>query len=249
MAGAVARPQDVLLAYQPGRFEGEDDQAYPFEIQGGASYYHELSGEPDDHYDDFSDALRGYLAAYGDGDYTGGRGLYGGRGADPSALVMGVDFSDDSASSGGEEAPAGAGEGAPAGDGEGGPGLLAHVVPTSSEPGVGEPLLAHVVAVPGSEESLAAHAVEAPEGPGGLGPHIVAAPPAPPAAVEGDEEPPRDISAPSATAAPGAPPGDGHGAAPPESDGAPSGEEDEGFVVVKAKPLEGKTDPSGPSAP
>jgi hypothetical protein len=188
MAGAVARPQDVLLAYQPGRFEGEDEQAYPFEITGGAPYS-ELSGEPDEHYDDFSEALRGYLAAYGDGDYMGGRGLYGGRGADPSALVLGVDFEGDSASS------EGGGDGDD-GDGDAGdhpkdaPGLLAHVVPVSEDPEADEPLLTHAVAAPGSEESLEAHDVEAPGAPGDLGAHIVASPPpAPLAATEGEKAP------------------------------------------------------------
>ena len=199
MARAVARPQDVLLGYEPGRFEGED-AAYPFEITGGA--FPELEGEPDDYYDDFSSALQDYLAVWG----GGGRGLYGGRGADPAAVVWGADFLSDGESEDGERPGGGAAaEGppspaAPAGDGD----LSAHVVdaPSPEEgPETG----------PGGRADLSAHVVDAPfpEGDG-----------AETGSDDGADLSAHVVDAGSPGGGPGAePPESGAGAPPPDGDG------------------------------
>lgn len=234
MARAVARPQDVLLGYEPGRFEGED-AAYPFEITGGA--FPELEGEPDDYYDDFSSALQDYLAVWG----GGGRGLYGGRGADPAAVVWGADFLSDGESEDGERPGGGAaaeGPPSPAAPAEDG-GLSAHVVDTPP-PGEGRGAGASergrpLPEAPAGDGDLSAHVVDAPSpeegpetGPGGradLSAHVVDAPFPEGDGAETGSDDGADLSAHVVDAGspgggPGAePPESGAGAPPPDGDG------------------------------
>lgn len=148
MANAFAEPDKILLAYDSGLVT-MGDQAHPLELRnervGGA--YSELSGDADTYYEDFTSGLREYVATRGAAD---GGGFFGGRGADPSALVLGVDFIEDD----GEGFPEGAlGERRPDGR-EGGGGPHARSVSDTGADGHG------VV----SAEGIGAFIVEAPSG-------------------------------------------------------------------------------------
>lgn len=83
MARALATPTDVLLGYDPGLVT-RGDQAAPLEVRRVS--FAEMTGGADTQYEDFMSGLRDFVAA---------RASFGGAargGADPSALVFGVDF-------------------------------------------------------------------------------------------------------------------------------------------------------------
>jgi len=148
MAHAVARPEDILVAYDPDTVS-VGNQADPLEVHGGRRAFREMTGGADTYHEDFTSGLRDFVtarAAAGGDAATGGStlvgGWFGGAGADPSALVMGLDWladgddstgmgilpdEEDSASTPDSEDDDSASE-APAG------GLMSHVVSTDSPP-------------------------------------------------------------------------------------------------------------------
>lgn len=107
---SVARPEDILVAYDPdGVTLG--DQAAPLEVRGGSEAkdpFPEMTGGADTYYADFTTGLRDFVAARqraapaalagidggdaADSDPTLVSGWFGGAGADPSAIVLGVDW-------------------------------------------------------------------------------------------------------------------------------------------------------------
>lgn len=95
MAFSVARPLDIMVGYDPGVVSLRD-QAHPLEVQSPAGYP-EMTGGADTYYEDFTSGLRDFVAARAgaaeaaDGPTLVG-GWFGGGGADPSALVLGVDW-------------------------------------------------------------------------------------------------------------------------------------------------------------
>jgi hypothetical protein len=101
MAHAVARPEDILLAYNPDTVS-IGNQASPLEVHGGRRSFHEMTGGADTYHEDFTSGLRDFVtaraAASGGGTDSLDRGStliggwFGGAGADPSALVMGLDW-------------------------------------------------------------------------------------------------------------------------------------------------------------
>jgi hypothetical protein len=134
MAHALARPEDILVAYDPDTVS-VGNQADPLEVHGGRGAFREMTGGADTYHEDFTSGLRDFVAARqaagGFDDPTGGStlvgGWFGGAGADPSALVVGLDWlaenrGDDSA------AEDSGGEGSAAEDGDDEGGLLSHVV-------------------------------------------------------------------------------------------------------------------------
>lgn len=95
MAFSVARPLDIMVGYDPGVVSLRD-QAHPLEVRSPAGYP-EMTGGADTYYEDFTSGLRDFVAARAgaaeaaDGPTLVG-GWFGGGGADPSALVLGVDW-------------------------------------------------------------------------------------------------------------------------------------------------------------
>ncbi len=104
-ANATALPEELLVAYSPGVVT-LGDQARPLEVvevggrNGPAGGYPERTGGADEYYEDFTSGLRDYvtgLLAAGSADPgvngpTLVGGWFGGGGADPSALVLDVDW-------------------------------------------------------------------------------------------------------------------------------------------------------------
>ena len=99
MAQALARPEDILVAYDPVTVS-VGNQADPLEVHGGRRAFREMTGGADTYHEDFTSGLRDFVAARqaagGFDDTTGGSthvgGWFGGAGADPSALVVGLDW-------------------------------------------------------------------------------------------------------------------------------------------------------------
>lgn len=135
------------MAYHPDT-GSVGNQADPLEVHGGRRAFREMTGGADTYHEDFTSGLRDFVAARraagGFDDPTGGStlvgGWFGGAGADPSALVVGLDWlaencGDDSAAEGS------GGEGGAAEDGDDVGGLWPHVVsappPVRPSPGVG----------------------------------------------------------------------------------------------------------------
>ena len=99
MAYALTRPEDLLVAYAPGTVT-LGDQSRLLEISGGGppGAFPERGGDVDTYYEDFTSGLRDYVAARmstnateNDGPTLVG-GWFGGAGADPSAVVVGIDW-------------------------------------------------------------------------------------------------------------------------------------------------------------
>lgn len=99
MASAWTRPEDLLVAYAPSTVT-LGDQSHLLEISGGGppGAFPERGGDADTYYEDFTSGLRDYVAARMAANATemGGPtlvgGWFGGAGADPSAVVMGIDW-------------------------------------------------------------------------------------------------------------------------------------------------------------
>jgi hypothetical protein len=99
MSQSLARPEDILVAYDTG-VVSLNDLALPLEVTGGNSpgAFPEITGGSDSNYDDFTSSLREFVEARRvigsgeDGGPTMVGGWFGGTGADPSAVVLGIDW-------------------------------------------------------------------------------------------------------------------------------------------------------------
>ena len=123
MSGA-ADPLQLLLAYDPGvvttSTQGEALEVHSNQKAAADGYFAEIRGGGDTYYEDFSEGLQEYAAAYRKNNSSD---LWVGGGADPSAFVAGVDWmeeaEDDAAAAAEEEcscretAPGDPGAGAP----------------------------------------------------------------------------------------------------------------------------------------
>ena len=99
MASALTRPEDLLAAYAPGTVTlGDQSRLLEISTGGPPGAFPERGGDADTYYEDFTSGLRDYVAARMSTNATelGGPtlvgGWFGGAGADPSAIVMGIDW-------------------------------------------------------------------------------------------------------------------------------------------------------------
>ena len=106
----LTNPVDILTAYYPDTVT-LGNQARLLEVTSGAGAmsragrtappgaFLEMTGDVDAHYEDFTSGLRNFVAARrsATSEMTGGGstlvgGWFGGTGADPSAIVLGIDW-------------------------------------------------------------------------------------------------------------------------------------------------------------
>jgi hypothetical protein len=85
-------PNDLLIAYDPGSLPS--GQSSPLEVLSSGPFG-EMTGGADTHFEDFTSGLRAYVESQREAGSAMGGTWFGGSGANPSGIVLGLDWAEE----------------------------------------------------------------------------------------------------------------------------------------------------------